>query len=475
MDAKNVHPSTVQNASSLGKSQSWDWMNQRPGKTEQKASDAQLRLYDDYEDPFCYSEDGTRALVRAPKDVLQGIWTVPTHVLLSCHGGGGTTGVPSYEPNFKTHIASILATQPFIVEPLTKLLPEHSGAEAHAAHDTLYKHIEEGRLERAMRKHWPNMKARPQWDNMLAMGVTSGGHWAIYAWTQQRKNMVVKGVYVMYGLLSPYCRHSDDEYRGVRFSKRELHETALELLAETANRRPSGSSIFGRVPPEGMANLPLTAVRTRVSRNGGPPKYETLWFICWQHASVLDWCKHWLEQWFKETLKGCTERDIQWKNILEERVGDHYLTELEIWAKDVFKGRIELIEGSRAMDDSRTVFIDAKQIAEKLGGSLKNLGLRYDSDANALSCTVPEAQLPRPLNNPHWFLVHDKKDQFVPQGDTETLSNVLQIMQGDDAVHYRSVEGSDPPHGFDDYEGSEDFMAQLSNKLGWKRRVAQFD
>ncbi|KAL5400252.1 hypothetical protein PMIN03_012539 [Paraphaeosphaeria minitans] len=468
----------VPDVSSLGKLSSWDWMNGVPGMTEQKASDAQLQLYEGYGDPFYYWSHGVAALIRAPENVQQGSWTEPTPVVISYHGGGGTCGRPDYPPNYKTHIAPIFARRPFIIEPFTKLIPEHSGREAHADQDKLYQNILTSRLEKEMKKHWPNLRVPPQWENILVIGVSSGGHWATYAWAQQSKKMGITCMYIMYGMLRSYSRHSDDEYRGIRFHEDQLRTTSLELLHETAKRRPWSSPMRGRFPPEGMANLPLTAVRTLVSRNGGPPGYETLWFLCWQYPSVLDWSKQWLEEWFKETLEGridLTERQARWKDVLEGHLRHDELTKLELWARDVFEGRIKLAEGSRAMDVSRTVILDARKIEEKLGETLRNLGLEYVPEMNALSCTVPEARLPRPLHTSRWFLVHDKNDPFVPQGDTDIFSNILRIMYGDEAVHYRIVEGSNPPHGFDDYDGSRSDMAQILKETRWRPRDTKLE
>ena len=366
------------------------------------------------------------------------------------------------------------------------LLPRHSGLEAHQEQDEIHEFIATGTLDRMIRARNFLMKSQINWKGMLFMGESAGAHWASYAWLKQRLDIKVE--YIMCGLLTPYVRKSSHDYRGETFEPKELRTIGLKLLKDAAWARPGYyPKDHGRWPPGGMANLPLTAVRVPARCNMGPVRWETLWSLLWSHPTTLHYAKAMFEAWLNQDSK----RAQLTKDVLR-LIEPNRRTKAQIWLVDVLEGRFKFCEDP-AEDISDIVKLEASDVAEALGlDGLQNLGITYLPEQRALSYTVPPVSIaaqPRspdwyiwhderdptvsitvPLECPTWFFVHDEHDPYVPIKDVEIFSYILQLMYGEKVVHWNKVTDSQPLHGFDDYDGSQDTVQQILDVLGWTQR-----
>lgn len=321
------------------------------------------------------------------------------------------------------------------------MLPHHSGTESHSDQDDIYTYIKDGRVEAAIRREYPQMKSLIQWEGILCIGESAGGHWTTYAWLKQHLN--IKVIYNMYPLLVHYSRGKSDKYRGEVICPDRLQTIGLQLLKEAALTRPYRPQNRGRCPPANMANLPITAVWILSKRNKGTPKLENLWTLLWSHPMTLDFAQAIFDKW-----PGSQEK----RNVHSEDT--HACKENVSYRADM-------------------VVVEAEDVVATLGLELLGkLGLEYHPEDRALSYNFSDPDIPPPSRSPKWVFVHNEQDPFVSIQDVEKFSNILQSMYGD-VVHWVKVADSHPLHGFDDYPGSKEVVKLILEEMEWTPRLVR--
>ena len=206
-----------------------------------------------------------------------------------------------------------------------------------------------------------------------------------------------------------------------------MKEVALEIIRVAAQIRPGETLKLGRTPPDGMANLPLTATRTRLVING-QSQIRTLWFFLFLWHSYLDVARARAQEQGFDVYRRAASEDL-----------------------------------------SDTVFVDPQDILVALGEPLLHrLGAKYLPGENALECRLRPLPGSSPQYSPHIFVVHDILDQNCPIEETDEFAELHKRRYPNAPFHYSKVRGSQPAHGFDFYEGCEGVIQKIIETMNWK-------
>lgn len=178
-------------------------------------------------------------------------------------------------------------------------MPESSGKEIEEDIPNLGYFLSDGSIDSHLMQKLPDMKARFSLQDIVCSGVSAGCHMACKCWVEWDRLVNVKIrislLCLWYSMNSQYLREADNEYCNVKPTREKLKEIALEQLTEAAIKRTSGEEVRGRIPPDHMGSLPLTACITHaVTRDEGSKKFVvSLWKLLWNHLNFLDYVRAW--------------------------------------------------------------------------------------------------------------------------------------------------------------------------------------
>ena len=323
------------------------------------------------------------------------------------------TGDAEYKQWHQEHLSGIISQGLVVIWPQYRLMPESSGKEIEEDIPNLGYFLSNGSIDSHLLQKLPDMKAHFSLQDIVCSGVSAGGHMAWTCWVKWDGLDDVKvRINLMpsyYPMWSQYMRDADNDYCNVKPTKEELKEIALDQLDEAVVKRKSGEKVRGRIPPDHMGSLPLTACVTYAvtTDEGGKKFVVSFWQLLWNRPSPVDHVRAWSKP----------EPEPDKAALLVEENGCIYVPPIEI-VKRIGKGG--LADLNLEMDPGRECFV--------LGYALHELGSP-------------------PSYCPQIDFVHGTEDRNCELQDTREVKSFIEAEYGKEYIRGEEVLGKS--HGFD--------------------------
>jgi hypothetical protein len=299
-------------------------------------------------------------------------------------------------------------------------MPESDSKEIEEDIPNLGYFLSNGSIDRYLSQKLPDMKAKFSGQDIINSGVSAGGHMVFNCWV---KWDMLEDVTVRIGLILPYYpmwsqykRNADNEYCNVKLTAEELKEIALDQLAEAVDKRGSGEKVRGRIPPDHMFSLSITACRTHAITRDGKKILVSFWQLLWNGPSTLDYVRAWAK----------TATPLQ--------------------------------------EEDGYIYVPPSEIVEKIGEiGLSALNLKLGREQGALVLGYGLTGLGSPPSYcPQIDYVHGTNDRNCKIEDTREVTEFIERWYGKEYVCGEEVPGKN--HGFD-IIGAHDQLRRHTNRV----------